>query len=110
MIDLQTHEHRALLRHDLRQFTSQILKVAKLIGVLESGISGHRCEVELAGTWYWLTAGGEVHAVFEDEVNEVRRSGLSDCNECAEVHQERAVAVETENLLVRLSQCDPQCD
>src|SRR3989442_690321 len=105
---VQLDEDRALLLQERRQPALQLAELADRGRGTVAGPLRHLHEVHTAAAGNLLRAGGVVHAVLEEEVDEVARRRARHRRQRAELHQQRAVAVEHEHAAVGTGEGQPQ--
>lgn len=108
--DLDGDEGGARPAHDVLEADEQFFQVIETAGVSITGVEGHAWDIHFVEAGDWCAVGGSVFGVFQDEMDEVAGSGLSDSGQAGEVGAEGGVAVECEDASVGLSQREAECD
>src|ERR1700743_152853 len=103
--DLHTRERRTRVGQDRTGLLSKRLEIRELVYVLVSSRAGETREAYGATAWDRMTAVRFLGAVLHDEVIEILGSGFGRRDQCAEVHQQAAVAVEHDHAAVWPAEC-----
>src|SRR5215510_10188088 len=94
---VELDEQRALIGQHRGQAPLEILEIADGVRLAVARTLGHLHEVDGQPARNLLGTGRVVHAVLEEEMREIARPGAGDRRQGAELHQERAVAVEDDH-------------